>query len=243
MFARLFFSSMTLIAITWETQAAPITFYYTGVIVGGGEYVSPADPTIVIPDGTTFSGYYQFDSDMPDTFPDPDVFQRDNTRGVYTSDPFFDPITGETLDFRNVTEIFLSIDVPTYQFGALEFKVQGSIRFQISPNNYDVTGGVRYGGMDASSLLLGELDDFLIGLGTASNNTVFPNDSLPVSPPDLALFESNNFSFTSEQLGLAGIPGRITSLESQAVVPVPAAVWLFGSGIICLIGIARRKKL
>ena len=26
------------------------------------------------------------------------------------------------------------------------------------------------------------------------------------------------------------------------VVPVPAAVWLFGSGLIGLIGIARRKK-
>ena len=27
-----------------------------------------------------------------------------------------------------------------------------------------------------------------------------------------------------------------------AAVPVPTAVWLFGSGLICLIGIARRKK-
>ena len=29
---------------------------------------------------------------------------------------------------------------------------------------------------------------------------------------------------------------------SQVVVPVPAAVWLFGSGLLGLIGIARRKK-
>jgi hypothetical protein len=28
----------------------------------------------------------------------------------------------------------------------------------------------------------------------------------------------------------------------QAAVPVPAAVWLFGSGLLGLIGIARRKK-
>ena len=27
-----------------------------------------------------------------------------------------------------------------------------------------------------------------------------------------------------------------------AVIPVPAAVWLFGSGLLGLIGIARRKK-
>ena len=31
-------------------------------------------------------------------------------------------------------------------------------------------------------------------------------------------------------------------LISYSVVPVPAAVWLFGSGLIGLIGIARRKK-
>jgi len=34
--------------------------------------------------------------------------------------------------------------------------------------------------------------------------------------------------------------GLITSMNAQ-VVPVPAAVWLFGSGLIGLIGVARRK--
>jgi hypothetical protein len=29
---------------------------------------------------------------------------------------------------------------------------------------------------------------------------------------------------------------------SPAVVPVPAAVWLFGSGLIGLLGIARRRE-
>ena len=28
---------------------------------------------------------------------------------------------------------------------------------------------------------------------------------------------------------------------SQVVVPVPAAIWLFGSGLFCLIGFARRQ--
>ena len=31
-------------------------------------------------------------------------------------------------------------------------------------------------------------------------------------------------------------------VEQSSVVPVPASVWLFGSGLIGLIGIARRKK-
>ena len=34
--------------------------------------------------------------------------------------------------------------------------------------------------------------------------------------------------------------GKLTT--SMAVVPVPAAVWLFGSGLLGLIGIARRKR-
>jgi len=33
----------------------------------------------------------------------------------------------------------------------------------------------------------------------------------------------------------------IVNIEFQTVVPVPAAVWLFCSGLIGLIGIARRK--
>jgi hypothetical protein len=32
-------------------------------------------------------------------------------------------------------------------------------------------------------------------------------------------------------------------LDTVAVVPIPAAVWLFGSGLLGLIGIARRKKV
>ena len=45
--------------------------------------------------------------------------------------------------------------------------------------------------------------------------------------------------------GLAGkpsVPSQYGIEISQVVVPVPAAVWLFGSGLLGLIGIARRKK-
>lgn len=44
---------------------------------------------------------------------------------------------------------------------------------------------------------------------------------------------------TADSIGVAS--GTITA--TPAVVPIPAAVWLFGSGLIGLIGAARRKKV
>ena len=47
--------------------------------------------------------------------------------------------------------------------------------------------------------------------------------------------------FTADPL--SGITGQGAFIFSAAsVVPVPAAMWLFGSGLIGLIGVARRKK-
>jgi len=83
--------------------------------------------------------------------------------------------------------------------------------------------------------------------------------------PDLALFtnitnfywldtEVNStlaysFSFGPTNAGIHTFGGKGSNLSVLAVydgdisaVPVPAAVWLFGSGLLGLIGIARRKK-
>ena len=49
-------------------------------------------------------------------------------------------------------------------------------------------------------------------------------------------------------LTLGGVSGwRLPSSDingdvGASVVPVPAAVWLFGSGLIGLLGVARRKR-
>ena len=48
---------------------------------------------------------------------------------------------------------------------------------------------------------------------------------------DFAGFEASDF-----EIGFA-------DPVALAAVPVPAAVWLFGSGLLGLIGIARRKKV
>ncbi|MGB5298098.1 MAG: VPLPA-CTERM sorting domain-containing protein [Thiogranum sp.] len=80
--------------------------------------------------------------------------------------------------------------------------------------------------------------------------------------PDLALFPTLQSSvywsgtesprsdgawgFVFEQ-GWSGVGDKVDDFYSWAVhagnvVPVPAAAWLFGSGLLGLVGIARRKK-
>jgi len=88
-----------------------------------------------------------------------------------------------------------------------------------------------------------------VSIGTGANE--FENDYLvpfQFNPsPDIASARGNNGFTTSDVWGqLATFTiDRSTSTVSWAqfsAVPVPAAVWLFGSGLIGLIGIARRKK-
>ncbi|MDT8283315.1 MAG: VPLPA-CTERM sorting domain-containing protein [Gammaproteobacteria bacterium] len=40
---------------------------------------------------------------------------------------------------------------------------------------------------------------------------------------------------------MGGVPLSLSITPSA--VPVPAAVWLFGSGLLGLVGVARRRKL
>lgn len=44
-------------------------------------------------------------------------------------------------------------------------------------------------------------------------------------------------------ISVYSVQGGFSEVGGASVVPVPAAVWLFGSGIIGLIGIARHKKM
>jgi hypothetical protein len=53
---------------------------------------------------------------------------------------------------------------------------------------------------------------------------------------NLVVLDSSEFFSTTAQLDPTLTPGTIN------LVPVPAAVWLFGSGLLGLIGVARKKE-
>ena len=70
---------------------------------------------------------------------------------------------------------------------------------------------------------------------TDPSASVFSNDSLPTSPPSLSSFASSQWRLIFEANGRR-VQGAIASL-----VPLPAAVWLFGAGLIALVGLGSRS--
>lgn len=81
--------------------------------------------------------------------------------------------------------------------------------------------------------------------GTTSPQNFFAS-SLPISEgtyhliQHLAFFVNTGDTTISDGDG-GTIPYTWSFTVESTVVPVPAAVWLFGSGLIALIGLARRK--
>jgi hypothetical protein len=88
-------------------------------------------------------------------------------------------------------------------------------------------------------------DISLTGLdGGEAISAVSYNDALTVGfTGGLAPTKTINFTPTSIELGFGGVRwGNIYHFDiNPAPVPIPAAAWLFGSGLLGLIGIARRK--
>ncbi|MEB2340164.1 MAG: VPLPA-CTERM sorting domain-containing protein [Nitrospirales bacterium] len=74
---------------------------------------------------------------------------------------------------------------------------------------------------------------FELELNDPSGN-VFSSDHLPTAPPSLSSFASNQWRLIFTGVGHR-VQGALTSL-----VPLPAAVWLFGAGLIALVGLGSR---
>ncbi len=110
--------------------------------------------------------------------------------------------------------------------------------------NYDLQGGlVKFSLLDSVSILDFEadftIDDFFRN-GTAGLDTGF--DLLQLSMfnnLDLYAYDVLGDGWYALTLDAAG---GFTAIASTSPVPVPAAAWLFGSGLIGLIGVARRRK-
>jgi hypothetical protein len=86
-----------------------------------------------------------------------------------------------------------------------------------------------------------------------ATSTAPPNNSITLTTnPWYVLAVSNNggswvgdsfaaCNSVSQSCTVSFADGTVLSVDA-AVVPVPPAVWLFGSGLLGLVGMARRKK-
>jgi hypothetical protein len=75
--------------------------------------------------------------------------------------------------------------------------------------------------------------------------TLLGSASVPDSNGQLLAFSAegiHRFELSSSAPDTAGIAFDDVTFDSTSPIPIPAAVWLFGSGLLGLIGISRRKK-
>jgi len=99
-------------------------------------------------------------------------------------------------------------------------------------------------------------DSEIFGIITSTDNLAdsdfLINTGVNYLNPDLRGLEAGDIVTitglnTIEVDWFAGTPGDyirvLTDFSPGAVVPVPAAVWLFGSGLLAMIGLCRHKKL
>lgn len=216
-------------------RAHSITFDFTGTFVAsdphsiGGILTSPVGPF----PASTVSGSFTFNGDTADA-------NGSGTVGQYNG-----AIQSLLL---SVTNIFGA----PYQFG---FNSAGPLN-AIAVNSNATAANQSYV-MSASVqnvVPAGPIVDgdnynavaFFINLLKPASSA-FVSDALPQTPPSLSPFSLYDLvSNPQGQFRLVfqsshGDHTIIGNLNSLTAVPLPAAAWLFGSGVIGLIGLARRR--
>lgn len=224
-------------------NAALVTFDFTGTFVAadphtlGNILTSPLGPF----PASTISGSFTFNGDTADSNGSGTIGQYNGTvQGLSFS--VTKPITGDTYQFG------------LNPSGSSGRPVQNSI--VVNANGTAVNQSYVMSASVQNVLPAGPIVDgdnyfareFLINLLKPSSS-VFATDALPETPPGLSPFSlyssltnlNGQFRLVfSSTHGDHTLIGNLTSL-TLATVPIPAAVYLFGTGIICLVAMARRR--
>ena len=200
--------------ITTASHATLITFGFTGTVSSISDVTNALGGSVDV--GTVFSGQYNFESTTAGTCT-PNIICTSYFPAVTSATV---TIGGNKFDRSGMNSTIVVAD------GAMIASSSGSV---VQADIYQV--------------VIPLFTEFAFSITLVdSSNTAFNDMTLPLVPPDIAKFDPmpNQFEI-HEQVpsGTIGIAGIITSIYS---VPVPAAVWLFGSGLLGLVCVAKRKK-
>lgn len=133
-----------------------------------------------------------------------------------------------------------------WDFGAGgTISIIGGIDFPDATPDIAAGNTLLFGTFDSATIIQTSVSGFVFQIvGGSFTDTKHPDLVAFYGLPDVDYVGGLNISFTTTaSMGDAFTTSDITSGDIlNQPVPVPAAVWLFGSGLIGLIGIARRKK-
>ena len=121
----------------------------------------------------------------------------------------------------------LEIYVDNFSSQALTFSFEYDIIATASATGDEATAGAAVDMLDD----LGFVDILAVASADSIFGLAFDDAS-----------QSGSFAFTLMDGEFNTITGIVDSIGAASAVPVPAAVWLFGSGLLGLVGIARRKQ-
>lgn len=156
------------------------------------------------------------------------------------------PVSGGASFNTLATDVNAASNVGRYNNAIQDFSVSvGTYFATFAPGNsfIRVTNSAPGAGSDIYELRVNGLfgsavngftpSSFLLEL-TDPSGTVFSSDSLPANAPSLSSFARSEFRLLFGSASTR-VQGALTSL-----VPLPAAVWLFGAGLIALVGLGSR---
>jgi hypothetical protein len=145
------------------------------------------------------------------------------------------------------TDILIgSLDVQGTTSANGTYVVDALLVFDTMADTITIEGTIAALGINVDTVLLsGSFNSFSV-TSYPGPTEVFQADGPDTKSIDLleALGVDTGTAFNFFGFSIESANGVVNSTDfiNTAVVPVPAAVWLFGSGLLGMIGIARRKK-
>ena len=137
---------------------------------------------------------------------------------------------------QRLQNMSLGITMPNYSFNRPVFTRTSTCSDTsglFSSSSCNTSLGFSTNSLSNASASLGSLSTYIglgsVNIGVSQNASLFTNET-----------DGDN-GFVNNRSGLVRTAGTVRVTYDYTVVPVPAAAWLFGSGLIGLIGVARHK--